>query len=433
MTGRVVSASEATGIRPGLPSVPAVAPVAAATDQAHFRTPWRQAITGAVATWLAVRALLTAYAVILVSTQHVAPTRPAVPQSFFTLFYRWDSSYYLEIAQRGYFSPLGPAHLDAFLPGYPLAARVMTAALFPGTSFNAHDVTVGLWAVSAIASLVGAVGLWRVAADRFGGRVAFGATVLLLAGPYSVFLAASYSESLFLAFAVFAWYHAARGRWVTSGLLAAAASFTRIDGLFLAAALGALYLHSARSGGRGSEGSARQTPGLPFHLRRAAGLVALAASTVVGYFVYLFAVTSDPLAWFTAEHAGWHRRFTMPWLSGVATAAGALNPHAASDHRAQSLLEVVFAVLCIAGAILLARRRRWGAVVLVVAVLASLMTSTTYLSLSRESLVLFPLTVLVASLRDVPAKRWVFRIAVVASLALFAFNAHQFVLGLWAQ
>ncbi|RKR73353.1 mannosyltransferase family protein [Frondihabitans australicus] len=384
------------------------------------RVSWRPALLGTAAIWVVVRLVLTVYSLVVTSTSTAVPVQPAVPHSFFTLLYHWDSSYFLEIAHNGYFAAADPPDLQAFLPGYPLAGRLATLVLFPGQGPTVPHLLVGLWLAAAIPSFVAGVGLWRITEDRFGPRVAAGAVVLLLAGPYSVFLAASYSESLFLAFAVFAWYHALRGRWWAAGLLAAGASLTRIDGVFLAVALGVVVLQEH---GRLTRRA----------VLRAVGVVALSLSTLVGYFVYLAAVTGDPLSWLTAERHGWHRRFTVPWVSGLETLRTALDPARSSPLRAQALLEVVFAILCLAGLVVLARRRRWGAVILVGSTLASLMTSTTYLSLSRESLLLFPLTMTVASYRDHPSRRWVFRAGLAASILLLFFNTHQFVLGLWTQ
>lgn len=383
---------------------------------------WREAVVGASVIWVAIRIVLTVYALIVTSIGRGFPVAPAVPRSFFTLFYHWDSSYFLEIARSGYFAPGQSADLPAFLPGYPLAGRLATAILFPGAAPSVAHVLVGLWVAAAIPSLAAAIGLWKLAAERFGPRVASGAVVLLLAGPYAVFLAASYSESLFLAFAVFAWYQARRGRWVAAVILAAAASTIRIDGLFLAAALAVLSLQAHASTWR-----------RPEQLLRAAWVFAGSIAGLVGYFVYLFVRTGDPLEWLSAEHSGWDRRFTAPWTSGYATLQVALDRAASPNLRAQSLLEVAFALACIAGLVVLARRRRWGAVVLVALTLVSLMTSTTYLSLARESLVLFPITMVIASYRDVPGRRWIFRAGLAVGILLFFFNAHQFVLGFWAQ
>jgi hypothetical protein len=389
---------------------------------ASATTSWRHAIVGASVIWVAIRIVLTAYAMIVTSIGRGFPVAPAVPQSFFTLFYHWDSSYFLEIARSGYFAPGQSADLPAFLPGYPLAGRIATTILFPGAAPSVAQVLVGLWVAAAIPSLVAGIGLWRLTAERFGTRVASGAVVLLLAGPYAVFLAASYSESLFLAFAVFAWYQARRGRWPAAVILAAAASTTRIDGVFLAAALAVLY---AQSGG--------SMWCRPERLLRAACVFAGSITGLLGYFAFLFVRTGDPLAWLTAEHRGWDRRFTAPWTSGYATLQVALDRAASPNLRAQSLLEVLFALACIAGLVVLARRGRWGAVVLVALTLASLMTSTTYLSLARESLVLFPITMVIASYRDVPGRRWIFHAGLAVGILLFFFNAHQFVLGLWAE
>jgi hypothetical protein len=57
-----------------------------------------------------------------------------------------------------------------------------------------------MWLVNTVASVTAAVLLWRLVEQRHPPGVARWATVLLLTGPYAVFLVANYSESAFLEF-----------------------------------------------------------------------------------------------------------------------------------------------------------------------------------------------------------------------------------------
>ncbi len=78
-----------------------------------------------------------------------------------------------------------------------------------------HWTAAGLL-VSLVAGAVAAVALARIAAlhlpgSRAGGRAA----LFLLVSPCAVFLAAGYSEALFLALALPAWLAARRQRWLS--------------------------------------------------------------------------------------------------------------------------------------------------------------------------------------------------------------------------
>jgi hypothetical protein len=72
-------------------------------------------------------------------------------------------------------------------------------------------------------------------------------TVLyLLVCPTTLFLSAVYSESVFLAATVAAFYHARKNQWVLAGLLAGVATVTRSAGILLAAPLLLEYLWQRR-------------------------------------------------------------------------------------------------------------------------------------------------------------------------------------------
>ena len=138
--------------------------------------------------------------------------------------------------------------MQSFFPGYPAAARGVAEIITFGAPVD-PALTVAMWLVSAVASVTAAVLLWRLVQEEYPPGVARWATVLLVTGPYSVFLFADYSESAFLAFAVAAWYCAVKHRWALVGVFAAAATFTRINGVFLVAAMLVLYVQQRRRNG----------------------------------------------------------------------------------------------------------------------------------------------------------------------------------------
>src|SRR5262245_36661901 len=66
--------------------------------------------------------------------------------------------------------------------------------------------------------------------------------------PYSFFFSAAYTESTYLALAVWAFVHAERRQWAQASLLAALASATRIPGLFVGLSIALIYLAERRHG-----------------------------------------------------------------------------------------------------------------------------------------------------------------------------------------
>lgn len=122
----------------------------------------------------------------------------------------WDTNYYFTIASQGYGAD-AEYGLAAFFPGYPYLSR-WVAAVLPSQSTG-----IAMLVVASASSWWTAVVFSRLVALETGAgdELSYNEllpVVLLMAGPYSVFLYASYAESLYLALAVTAWYLARRGR-----------------------------------------------------------------------------------------------------------------------------------------------------------------------------------------------------------------------------
>lgn len=369
-----------------------------------------------VALWAVAHALIFGWAlcvraVVLVASGHAADLSPV------TLFFRWDSLYFASIAEHGYVGPESGPTWAAFFPGFPASARVALAMV--GVPHpDPGQVVIALEAVAAIASLVAALLIWRLAHHRYGDRVAVAATLLFVLGPYALFLVAPYSEALFVAFALGAWLCAERGRWLSAGLLAAGASFTRIDGLFLIAGLAVLVAVRLR---------ARGEP----YLLKALGTATIGGAGIAVYWAALWAWTGNPAAWFAAQHLGWHRALSWPWVSLGNTVAFIFVPPA--QHQLQNAADLVFAALIVTGLVVLIRRRQWGAATYVGLTAVAMMTSTTYLSIARASAILFPLTILAATTVTDPRRRWIFATVLGAGLVLLAVNTALFVNGVWVD
>jgi hypothetical protein len=286
-------------------------------------------------------------------------------------WYHWDVALYIKVAQYGYGGY--PQHypdpgIAAFFPGLPLALRAVHAVV-------PSWVGAGLL-ISFLAGMVAAIALARLTeldARRPAGALAVCALVL---SPYAVFLAAGYSESLFLAFALPAWLMARRRAWVEAGVLAAAASTVRVTGLFLAVPLLVEYAVVER------------------RLRPA--LIALFAPVVpVGLFVYhLHHVLGDWLAWPHAESTVWGRHLTAPWTSLHTTWHAIFSPGQPKPYSVQFAADIAAIALGVALTAYLVWRRRYGEMTYVGLQVAALATSSYYLSVGRATLLWWPLWVL---------------------------------------
>ena len=150
---------------------------------------------------------------------------------------RWDSVWYLRIADSGYGESAPRA---AFFPLYPLLVRALA------TPFGASEgaLLVAAYAVSLAAFLAALVLLYRLTELELGRRLARPTLLLLAVFPAALYFGAPYSESLFLLLAVGAFYAARTGSWAWAGACAGLASATRSAGLLLLIPLAMLWWSS---------------------------------------------------------------------------------------------------------------------------------------------------------------------------------------------
>ncbi|MGN6475167.1 MAG: hypothetical protein ACTHK4_16160, partial [Mycobacteriales bacterium] len=229
--------------------------------------------------------------------------------------------------------------------------------------------------------------------------------------PYAVFLAAGYSEALFLAFALPSWLAARRGRGVAAGLLAGLAAVVRIDGLVLGLALIVHWLATDR--------------------RWSWRLAALAAPFVAtfGYFADLRAITGDWLAWSHAQAAGWSRTFTLPWRSFDASWRAAFSPRPYTHYEWAFRAGIAAVLLGVVLTVLLVVWRRWGEATYVGLQVVGLACSAYYRSVPRATLLWFPLWLLLA--RWSLQRRWLHVAYLSVAPALMAVGVLTFTSGHW--
>ncbi len=228
------------------------------------------------------------------------------PPDFSNFFIRWDSGYYLTIAQQGY-APLGTER--AFLPLYPLLARGLS--LVSGLSLELSGLSLSLVAFAAAA-----VTLYAWVRCDHSPATAQLAVALLCFSPASFYLVAFYPESLFLALSLFSLYCARRGWFLVSGIAIALAGATRPTAFLL----GIGYLlevilqrpHSARTWALAGAGAL------------------LAPLGAMAYFAYLGhpdGVPAGLAAYNALLEAEWDTKITWPWIlifnAGAAVVSGA--------------------------------------------------------------------------------------------------------------
>jgi mannosyltransferase PIG-V len=323
---------------------------------------------------------------------------------FTDIWARWDSDFFLRIAQNGYDDASA-----AFHPLYP----ALIAGL--GRAFFGHYVLAGL-VISLLCCLGSFVLLHRLALDRLGVEGARRSVLYLAVFPMALFLQAVYSESLFLLLVLAAFTLAERNRFAGAGLLAGLAILTRATGLALLPALALLAWRH------------RERP-------RALAGIALAVPVAAIYPLVLWQQVGDPLAFSDAQDR-WHRHVSRAgpfggiwdglvagwrgleqFVVGHGTHVAGANPmHAAAENVQALVFLVVFLALTVVV------WRRFGAPYGLFAAV-SLAIPLSYpssrwplLSLPRFGLVIFPFFLALGALT---ATRPRLHNAVVACSALF--------------
>jgi Mannosyltransferase (PIG-V) len=308
---------------------------------------------------------------------------------------RWDGPFYVNIAAAGY-DARPPLPNIVFFPLYPALIRVIAAIAGDGSlRFWVAALSVSL--VSLVVAVAYLIALVRI---DFSERVARRAAIFLLVFPTSLFLSATYPESLFLALSVASFYYARRERWWLVGLLGCAASLTRPYGALLAIPLAFEYLLQR-----------------DFDLRRVRlgflwiGLIPLGLAFFLGYIAWKF---QDPGVMGAAQEI-WGRGFVPPWEVLAKYVEGPVIVHGFS-YLGVSLVDLAFAAFFGVMVIYAWRRLRPTYAIYATLLLVTFLSSGKFVSVGRYGLALFPVFLGLALLADTRPSRD----AIVSASLLFA-------------
>jgi len=154
--------------------------------------------------------------------------------AFTDVWARWDSVWFLRIAEHGYDAASGAA--SAFYPLYPATVAGLGRVLF------GHYVLAGIL-ISLAAALAAFLLLYRLAEERLGAEGARRTVLYLAVFPFALFLQAVYSESLYLFLTLAAFALAERRQFLAAGGVTGLALLTRPTGVALLPALALLAWH----------------------------------------------------------------------------------------------------------------------------------------------------------------------------------------------
>jgi hypothetical protein len=220
----------------------------------------------------------------------------------------WDGEWFLYVAQVGYRSsdPTTP-----FFPLYPSLVRI--SAFILGGNYVLAGVLV-----SALIALALFVLFYELVKFDFGRDIGERAALYLAVFPSSFFLAAIYSEGLFLALAVGAFLAVRRyANWWLAGILIGLAAITRNMGILLLVPLGWEWWRQHRTNAMQLNFFGKIK--LEFRWRQMQPLaslifVALPVLMLGGWVLANLIIYRDPLNFLTAHsNPVWNRHSSWPW------------------------------------------------------------------------------------------------------------------------
>lgn len=326
---------------------------------------------------------------------------------------RWDTGFYVSIAEEGYRLQGVPLPSVPFFPLLPLAMRAAARLL-------GDAVPAGIL-ISNLALLGAALLLYALVEATDGRAVARRAVWYFCIFPTAFFGSAIYSESLFLLGAIGSLWLARRGLWESAAMLGALTALTRFTGILVAPMLLAEWWSQRR----GAESPPSRPPLLALLAPAAVPLGTLA------YMLFLHLRFGDGLA-FVHASAVWGRRPAGPGqlLAGLAARPAGGWPAALLAGRLplDNVVDLAFLLLfLILGSVLLFRRR-WPEASLVLSGLLVSAGSGLLMSQRRYVWALFPAFIVLAWWGRRP---WLDRLITALSLLLLGLFTALFAKGFW--
>lgn len=327
-------------------------------------------------------------------------------QPWVNVFSRWDAGFYLSIVRDGYQYTPGQLSNAAFTPLLPALMRAL--AQLVGRNDTEAWLIAGIVAAN-VALVVALVYLVRLVRLDFDTATASRASLYLLVFPTTLFLSAVYTESLFLAGAVPAFYYARRGRWWLAGGFSVVAALSRPHGVLLVIPLAFEYLASRQ-----------------FRLRAVQPDILATGLPLLGFGVWAYTLYTrfgDSLVFLKAS-AEWDRQFRWPWEMLRQFFSAPLVVHG-NDH---SILDLAFTIVIVALVIATWFTLRPSYALFATVFCVVMLSSGMLISVMRYGLTLFPIFIVLARLGRRP---WFDRAYLVWGAGLACLFMAMFALWYW--
>lgn len=313
------------------------------------------------------RLLLIAYGLFILSASHHPLYAPVLPD----LLVRWDSEWYISLAQGGYspadLHPEQPGATNyAFYPLYPLLMRLLASVsglslAWAGVLISNVCFVAALFVVFALAED------WS--ADKNVGRLA---VLLLCCVPEGFVFSAVYTEALFLLLTSAAMLLFERRQYLAAGLCAALSSAVRSNGVLVIVYFGLSLLRQ-----RGP----RRT--LAFWTEPEIYLpIVMAPLGLFAFWWMAMLTTGDAFAQASTAAHGWGWHSSWPWTNMV---------ERVTSTSLRERWPMIASLMMFLGSLTLLRRSSWPLFVYCLVNFLLFWAGTSPNSLLRYSIVLFPI------------------------------------------
>ena len=213
----------------------------------------------------------------------------------FNNFNRWDAPHFQVIADVGY---AGYSLFLVFFPLYPWLIRFVNLLV--------GNFMISAYIVSFVCYLAGLCYIYHLVKLDFKASTAKWAVILISIFPFSFFLGAPHTESLFILITAMTLYYIRTHRWLLAGLIGALAASTRMVGIILVAAAAVEFVMHYNLFTMMKKGEWDKF----FKLVDTKGLLILLMFVgTLMYFTINWAISGDPFMFMYFQRTNWHNGF----------------------------------------------------------------------------------------------------------------------------
>lgn len=353
-TAMVDAHAPASETRTSIASSPSAArtPILPASATTRLALDWRTIALQSAGLWLVTRVafvILTYFAILLATHTPRTGYLPVGPHAMLDAWRHWDAKAYADIANLGYWTPQS----TAFFPLYPMLIKATT--LIIGKHLALAELLVSN--LGTLAAFIG-LGLWAAQEERTPGAAPRAIKALAIY-PLAFFLFAGYTEGLFLALVIFAFFFARRGEWHWVVLCGFLAGLTRPTAAALILPLGYEYGRQHGWWQRVAWTLRDWRERIRDGWRQAAVGVAVVGAVPAGfalYEAYLIHRFHDPAVILNSEHTYWHHQTMFPLATVVAAARQVFSTPLWTYWQAHQMLDLIPLLAFATIAVVAARR-----------------------------------------------------------------------------